>query len=177
MVANIFKTIEYFITQRVPEIKYVSLYNNQFNNPESNRQIPLPAVLIEILPINFNDLLQNVQYAEVNVNIHLGTEIYSSFDRNDKMQDNSFNNLRMLDKLYISLNRINTSDLPPELKDELFYNAQLKRVGLQLTTTSSIIHTSIISTRFILFDTSAVQYYSEVELQDIQQSVVYDTNL
>jgi len=174
MVSNIYKMLEYFITERVPDIKYISLYNNQFNNSETNRAIPLPAVLIEILPINFNDYLSNVQYATVQVNLHLGTPIYNGFDRGDKMQDNSFKHLRLLDKLYIGLNKVNSSLLPDEYKNELFYNGIFKRNSVQFQTYNSIIHTSIISGSFAMLDKSAVDYYTMVELEDIVSDVFYD---
>jgi len=167
MISFIYKTLEYFITQRVPEIKYVSLYNNQFNNIEINRPINYPAVLIEILPIQFNDLLHNVQYSPVSVNIHLGTEIYNSFDRGDNNQTRSFEHLSLLDKLYIGLNRANSELLPDELKNELYIQGGFKRTGLRLNSYNTTINQSIITGNFIFFDNSAITRYNTIELEDI----------
>jgi len=173
MFENIFKTIQYFITERIPEIKYVSLYNDQFNRPLENRAIPTPAILIEILPINFDNLLNNVQYAKVNVNIHFGTEIVNGFDRNDAMQDSSFKHLNLLDKIYLGLNNINSNDLPDNLKSDLFIQAGLKRTGVQVLQYNSTIHHSIINASFIFFDGSAVKRYTEYELTDINSKIWY----
>ena len=111
MISSIYKSLQYFITDRISEIKYISLYNDQFNQPLENRALPMPAVLIEILPINFENLLRQVQYAEVDINIHFGTEIYSGFDRDDAKQDSSLNHLILLDKLYVGLNNVNSYSL------------------------------------------------------------------
>jgi len=169
MIASIFKTLQYFITERVPDIKYISLYNNQFNNSDSNRPLPMPAVLIEILPINFDDLLQNVQMSIVEVNIHLGTEIYNGFDRDDSMQDTSLDHLKLLDKLYIGLNRVNTQDLPDELKDDNYIiSAGFKRNRVTLQNYNSPINHSIINGSFKMFDLSAMKKWTEYELEDIK---------
>lgn len=173
MIAQIFKTLQYFITERIPEIKYVSLYNNQFNQPLDNRAIPTPAILIEILPINFDNMLKGVQYSKVDINIHFGTEIYSGFDRDDKMQDSSFEHLNLLDKVYIALNRVNSEDLPDEMKNELFQQGGLKRTGVQINQYNSVLHHSIIKAKFMLFDLSAIKLYNEYELEDINLKTWY----
>ena len=173
MIASIFKTFQYFITDRLPEIKYVTLYNNQFNNSDSNRALPMPSVLIEILPINFDNMLLNVQYAKVDINIHLGTEIYNGFDRNDKMQDRSFEHLKMLDKLYITLNNVNSANLPNELKDQLFIQGSFRRNRVTLNNYNSVINHSIINGSFMLLDYSAFKLYNEYELTDINIKTWY----
>lgn len=173
MISSIFTTLQYFITDRVEDIKYLSLYNNQFNQPDSNRALAMPAVLIEILPINFNDLLNNVQYAEIDVNIHVGTDNYTSFDRGDSMQDASLGHLQILDKLYIALNRVNSEELPEDMKSELFSQAMFKRVGVQLNQYNSSIYHSIIKGKFMFYDLSAVKRYNEYELTDIDVKYWY----
>lgn len=176
MIANIYKTIEYFLTSRVTDLKYVSLYNDQFNNPLSNRALPMPAILIEILPITFKDLLNNVQYSEVEVNLHFGTEIVNGFDRDDSMQNNSFEYLQLLDKIYIALNNVNSQDLPDELKSDIFLQGGLVRTGLQLNQYNSTLYTAVIKAKFMLFDCSAVKQYTELELTDINLNTWYIPN-
>ena len=173
MISSIYKTLQYFITERIEEIKYVSLYNDQFNRPSSNRATPTPAILIEILPINFDNLLKQAQYAQVNVNIHFGTEIVTSFDRDDAMQDTSLEHLVLLDKIYIALNRVNSNELPDEMQSDIFLQGGLKRTGLQINQYNSVMHHSIINATFMLFDLSAVKTYTELELTDINVKTWY----
>ncbi len=173
MIGQIYTTLQHFITERIPEIKYVTLYNNQFNQHLENRALPLPGILIEILPINFDDMLNNVQYAKVDVNIHFGTEIYNGFDRDDAMQDTSFEHLELLDKLYIGLNRVNSEDLPDEMKNELYIQGGFRRNSVTVNQYNSVIHHSVINGSFMLFDLSAVKKYTEVELKDVDLKVNY----
>jgi len=173
MVSFIYKSLQYFITQRIPEIKYISLYNNQFNNSQTNRPIPYPAVLIEILPITFQNLANQMQYAEVNINLHFGTEIYNGFDRNDAMQDRSLEHLSLLDKLYVGLNRVNSEILPDEFKNEFYLQSAFNRTGLQLNLYNSVVNHSIITGKFIIYDSSAVKRYNEFELEDINVKSFY----
>ena len=61
----------------IPELKYIGFYANQFNNLEGEREIPFPAALVEIKPINnINNFGIRYQNMIVNVDIHIGTEIY-----------------------------------------------------------------------------------------------------
>jgi len=176
MIGQIFSTLQYFITERIPEVKYISLYNNQFGNYEDNRQFDLPAVLIEILPINFDNLLNQVQYSEIQVNLHIGTEIYNGFDRNDKMQDRSFEHLQLLDKLFIGLNRVNSEELPEELKSEIFIQSGFRRNSVTVNPYNSVINHSVINGSFVLFDYSTVKKYNEIELTDIDVKTWYIPN-
>jgi len=176
MIASIYTTLQYFITERIPEIAYISLYNDQFNNHDSNRALPMPAVLIEILPINFENMLQQVQYAKVDVNIHFGTEIYNGFDRDDAMQDSSLEHLALLDKLYIGLNRVNSEMLPDEMKNELYMQGGFRRNSLSLNRYNSVIHHSVINGSFMIYDLSAIKTYNEIELSDIKLKTWYEPN-
>jgi len=176
MIGFIYKLIQYYLTERVKDIKYISLYNNQFQDHVSNRSIPTPAVLIEILPINFDDLLNNVQYSKVNINIHIGTDNYNGYDRDDIMQDNSLEHLELLDKIYIALNRVTSLDLPDDLKNEMYIQGEFRRNSVTIDTYNSTIHHSIINGSFMLFDLSAVKKYQELELEDIKLKTFYIPN-
>jgi hypothetical protein len=72
------------IQTRLPEIKYVALFNNQFihsNGVQRNENAFLyPCVLLEFSQSNFRDLSQGVQQFDITVTTHLGFESYKDED-------------------------------------------------------------------------------------------------
>jgi len=107
-----YQLLEYFITNNVPEIKYISLYNGQFQNIMKEREIPFPGALIEFDPIITDYYLGRVQNYEITITIHIGSEIYTGFERGDSRQDNSLDHLTLLDDVFVALDNKCTTDLP-----------------------------------------------------------------
>lgn len=61
-------------------IKYVRLWNNQFERENVNRAFQFPCCLIEFEPTEGRDLLNGVQQYDFVVCIHLGFESYKTED-------------------------------------------------------------------------------------------------
>lgn len=173
MIGQIYKTIQYFVRERIPEIKHISLYNRQFDVPRDNRAFDYPALLIEIDTIPFQNQLSQVQYAQVGIKLHIGTEIYAGFDSGDSMQDSSFEHLKILDKVFIGLNRVNSKELPAEMQDPMYPQSSLRRDSIRLLTGDGVVHHSIINCSFIITDLSAMKKYTEYELSDITLNSYY----
>lgn len=174
MISTIYKTIAYTIKERLPEIKHFDLYNNQYNNYEDNSPIRTPAVFLEIPPINMSQLLRGVQYGAINVNIHLFIDKFRGTEFNSKGFEKSLNDINIIDKLYVALNRCNSNIIPEDKRNDLFYQGAFKRTGI--TFNSGSIGTGqshIITGEFILLDKSAADLYNSVELSDINLDVKY----
>lgn len=61
-------------------LKYVALWNNQFDRESENVAFGYPCVFIEFTNINYADYLNGQQKYNMNVNLHLGFESYKNED-------------------------------------------------------------------------------------------------
>ena len=66
--------------EAITGIKYVRLWNNQFERENVNEAFQLPCCLIEFEPTECRDLLNGVQQYDFVVCIHLGFESYKTED-------------------------------------------------------------------------------------------------
>lgn len=61
-------------------IKYVALWNNQFNVEDENISFGYPCVFIEFANITYSDYTNGVQKYQMNVYLHIGFESYKTED-------------------------------------------------------------------------------------------------
>lgn len=66
--------------EAVTGIKYVRLWNNQFERENENEAFQYPCALIEFEPSECRDLLMGVQQYDFIVCVHLGFESYKTDD-------------------------------------------------------------------------------------------------
>lgn len=66
--------------ETLTELKYVALFNNQFELESENISFGYPCVLIEFSNISYSDFLNGVQKYQMNVNLHIGFESYKTED-------------------------------------------------------------------------------------------------
>lgn len=107
---SIYKLVEKVITEKLPQVKYFGLYRNQFFNSSGDREIPYPAVLLEIKPITFNQQLFYNQDSIVNITLHIGMNIVNNIERGDKMLDNSLSIIELMDDIHEYLDGIRYDD-------------------------------------------------------------------
>ena len=81
-------------------IKYVRLWNNQFEHGNDNEAFLFPCCLIEFEPTECTDLLNGVQMYDFIVCIHLGFESYKTED---------IDILDLKQQVFITLNRFASS--------------------------------------------------------------------
>lgn len=88
MQATIFNTIASRIKAKMPEIRQIEIYNDQYNNIE-DEAYPVfpPAAFIEFEDIEWSNLGELVQQAIVTVNIHIVTEHIAPFKMNENSAD------------------------------------------------------------------------------------------
>jgi hypothetical protein len=70
--------------KEIPELKYVRVFNNQFQYLESRdiEAFLFPCAFLEIVPQSYQPLLNGYSQSDVDFRIHLGHEQYDSLDGN-----------------------------------------------------------------------------------------------
>lgn len=66
--------------ESITDLKYVALWNNQFEREEENVSFNYPCAFIEFTDINYVDDLNLRQRCNMFVNIHIGFESYKTED-------------------------------------------------------------------------------------------------
>jgi hypothetical protein len=66
--------------EAITDLKYVALWNNQFEREEENVSFNYPCAFIEFTDINYVDDLNLRQRCNMFVNIHIGFESYKTED-------------------------------------------------------------------------------------------------
>lgn len=168
MYKHLYLLFQYNIKAYIPEIKYVSLYNRQFDNIQGEREYPFPACLVEILPMTFDNIGNFNQTTIANVRLHVGTEIYEGLEFGDSQQNDALDHLSLLDKFHYVLNNIatDTSYVPENTTlsgityDYTgFYIQSCRRKGTQTYYSQSSVRTSTIDFELFLLDQTAEPEY------------------
>ena len=72
---QIFQAICTRLTERVPDIQFIDLWNNNVQTLSGGAVWPLPAVFVEFCPIRWNAIVDGVEYrAEPEVKLHIVTD-------------------------------------------------------------------------------------------------------
>jgi len=61
-------------------LKFIGLWNNQFEREDVNVSIDYPCALVEFVNSDYEDLLNGVQRYEMDVNIHIGFKSFKNED-------------------------------------------------------------------------------------------------
>jgi len=77
---ELFTYLKAEINAKLPEIKTVKLYNNQFESENVENAFLYPAVMLQFQSNGFKELSQGVQQFDMTVTTHLGFESYKSED-------------------------------------------------------------------------------------------------
>ena len=95
----LFMIFQYNLRRLVPELKFIDIYNRQYDDFSKDREILLPSALIEIRPYNLNKMGQYVLQAEVDINIHLCNEQYQGSEEGDYDQEGALDSMYLADKV------------------------------------------------------------------------------
>lgn len=80
MEKDLYIALKQEINKKLPKIKTVGLFNNQFENESKENPFLYPCVFIQFTPNSFKDLQQGVQQVDVTLTTHLGFESYKDED-------------------------------------------------------------------------------------------------
>jgi len=127
------------ITDKVPDIKHVNLFFDQFVRNDREEGVRYPAVLIEFEPIIPQYLTQRIQNGVMNFNLYLGSHTAGSFRRLDGGQAYTLSHLDMLNTLYQAFDNVTPRssyiDYTGITSDEDYYNfGTIGRSGAQILT-------------------------------------------
>lgn len=86
--------------ESITALKYVRLYNNQFEHENDNEAFLYPCAFISFEPTECRDLLMGVQQYDFNVCIYLGFESYKTED---------IDVLDLKQEIYTKLHRFNST--------------------------------------------------------------------
>lgn len=86
--------------ETITSLKYVRLWNNQFEHENDNETFLYPCAFIEFEPTECRDLLSGVQQYDFKVSIHLGFESYKTED---------LDILDLKQEIYIKIGNFNSS--------------------------------------------------------------------
>jgi hypothetical protein len=77
---NLYIAIKAEIEAKLPEIKTVRLFNNQFENENVENPFLYPCCFLQFTPLEFKDYANGVQQFNMNVTTHLGFESFKDED-------------------------------------------------------------------------------------------------
>jgi hypothetical protein len=102
---------------RVPEIKTIDLFNNQFERESKNNPVKFPCCFIEFENFDWKSQSGGIQIGNLVVKFHIGFETYktnNSSGRPDESNDIDF--LDLIEKIHTSINMFNTENFNPLLR-------------------------------------------------------------
>lgn len=136
MIEYLFKALQYLIAKELPEVKNIDLYFDQFLQQEvgKHQSMSNPRVLIEFGDFDFNDVLENITSADVEVTLHIAIDMLMGTEYKNKSQDKSFSSLALIDSFYTGLNHLNPLNLPDELKSDVYAFSKLRRIRFIMST-------------------------------------------
>ena len=106
MYKNIISGLTYLITQNCPQIKFIALYRDSYLKEKAERNIPLPAVLVEIHPFYGYQLPNSiVDVPDFKFTLHLMQDIPIPVEKGEKLLLNVLNQLKLVDFLRSSIDR------------------------------------------------------------------------
>jgi len=101
MIKSIYNLVNAIIKDKLPDIKYFSLFRDQFNLEKISRTINYPAILLEVLPHKFQKMAsERVQRSDITIKLHVGVQLFNSLDNDDILIDESVEFMEILDKIY-----------------------------------------------------------------------------
>lgn len=80
MELELYNALKKEIEDKLPEIKTVRLFNNQFESMNVENAFSFPCVMLQFQSTGFRELSQGVQQFDMTVTTHLGFESYKDED-------------------------------------------------------------------------------------------------
>jgi hypothetical protein len=175
LLGYVYKFFGYLVTSKLPEIKSVDLFFNQFetqNNGESDGRAN-PRALIEILDANMLQGFGGNQEVVLEVKLHIGIDIINSFSSGSELESRNLIYLNLLDRVYKQLAYTSSYNLPEELKNDDFAIYQVERSSIVLATNPEGAKVTTITFRCIVEDRSARNYSVEGEVNTVELTIDY----
>lgn len=89
---------------KIPEIKYIDLWNHNVEFIEQEDNWERPAVFVELCPINWEATVAGMRYVtEAKVNLHVVTDWLGSSAANSDQREESLTVFDLLEKIHTAL--------------------------------------------------------------------------
>jgi len=174
LLAYIYRVFEHFLRTEVSEIRSVDLFFNQFYSETTGQTDARlnPRALVEIRPLELSQRGNNIQEAVVEIVVHLGIDIFSTFRNDSEILDRNILYLTLLDLVFRKMNRISSYRLPVEIRDERFKVFAIRRTVTELATNPEATKVSSVTFEAIVEDFSAtnneiIEAVTEAVLSDV----------
>lgn len=96
---QIYRAIALRLKQRVPEIQYIGLFNQQTQRIETGDVWPLPAVFVEFGRIEWRKELNRATRGDVTVMLHVVTRAVANHGSDDPAEDGATAFLDLIDQV------------------------------------------------------------------------------
>jgi len=158
----------HFIKEKVPAIKNVDLFFNQFEEQEEGQEMSKrnPRCLIEINEFEVLNQIRQTQSGEMIVTLHIGIDSYSGTWEKAEAKDKNIEYLALIDEVYKQLNLLSGYELPDDLKSDLFRIYSVQRSLINFPQNVGNIKISTIEYKFIFEDHSL---YTEIEETEVNE--------
>lgn len=94
------------LKEKIPEIKYFDLWNQNVEFIEEESVWDRPAVFIEFLPIDWKAFGGGIQQADIVFNLHVVTDYNAPSHDGSEYQAESLYAYDLLDRIHLSLHRM-----------------------------------------------------------------------
>jgi len=166
LLSYIYKTFETTILNKIPDIKSVDLYFNQFNQGNIDGKAT-PRVLIEIQNINMEQRFSYLQEAEMTIVLHVGIDIFNTFYSGGELQQTNLDYLDLLDSINTQLTGLSSFDLDTEIQNNNFLIHNVELTNIELATNADAIKVSKFYFKFILENRQNVKTIKRNEILSI----------
>jgi len=168
MFTTIFRLFQYYLEQNVPELNIVTLYTSQYRNENNSRRFNYPVCFIEIKPMEIKQYSNNKEAAEVQIDLHIISELYTSFDNADSDLIKSLEHLNLVDKIYAQINNIGTHNFPDKLSISRDITIDsIKRIGMSINNEFGILRDTIISYALLASDISLLEIPAVINIDNL----------
>ena len=96
---QIYKAICERLTQEIPEVKHLDLWNNNIAVLSGGAVWPRPAVFVEFEAIEWKQLQRGARRGDVAIRLHIVTDAVSYNGNSDERQEEALSYLDMLDRI------------------------------------------------------------------------------
>ncbi len=154
---EIFQAIANTVTQKVTDIKYIDLWNEQLAETTSSTAFPTPSLFVEFEQFEYNQNANHVTQADIGIRIHVITRTVLANGTTDRRMEAALGFLDLID----SVNRALCS-----LAGEHFSTL------MHTTSATNHNHAELIESieRYVTrgLDTSAIRQAERIRLTDIE---------
>lgn len=95
----VYKAITDRIKSTVPEVRFISLWNQNTEQLEKQRAFRFPAVFVEFEAIQWSQLTRGARAADLRVRLHIVTETLAGPEDGGKYQDRALEHFDLIERI------------------------------------------------------------------------------